>query len=46
MTGLTIVQPTQRWRLINGSWHRECVVRRPDGALHLYEIRDDLVAAA
>ena len=36
----TVVQPTQRWRVIDGATYRETVVRTVTGELRLYAIRD------
>jgi hypothetical protein len=46
MTGLTIIQTTQHWRLIGGAWHRDVIARRhSDGTLRLVAVRDDLLPA-
>lgn len=36
----TVIQPTQRWRIVDGQSYRETVVRTADGQLRLYAIRD------
>jgi len=36
----TVVQPTQRWRIVDGVYYRETVVRTATGELRLYGIRD------
>jgi len=40
-----IIQPTQHWRIVEGTYYRDCWVRFSDGRLQLRGIRDDLVPA-
>jgi hypothetical protein len=41
-----IVEPTNRWRVRDGVYYRECVCQLADGRRRLLGIRDDLVAGA
>lgn len=41
--GFTVLERRQAWRIIRGTYYRETVVRRMDGALRLFLIPDGKV---
>lgn len=36
----TVIQPTQRWLIVDGEYYRETVVQAADGQRRIYAIRD------
>lgn len=42
----TVLEWRQTWHILEGSHYREAVVRRADGELRLFWIRDDAEVAA
>jgi hypothetical protein len=42
ITGYTLIETTQHWRLIDGAWYRDCIARRHDGTLRCVSVRTDL----
>jgi len=41
-----LLSQTNHWRIVDGAFYRDCIVRMADGQRRVLAIRDDLVVAA
>lgn len=39
-----VVEPTGRFRRVDGAWFRDCVIEFPDGRRELRGVREDVAA--